>query len=80
MTLIEKYFKNTDLSKVFNKKNVKLFFSCLSNIQTIILGQTHCEGCQYESDGNQIKEYNCEDGPITCPMGGKCLEKDLERE
>jgi len=27
--------------------------------------------------GNQIKEYNCKEGPITCSMGGKCLEKDL---
>lgn len=78
LQLIDKHFKNTPLSKIFNRSTIKVSYSCLPNIQQIISSHNKTIIAKHEST-NQTKQKklcNC-NKPKDCPLKGKCLKSSL---
>ena len=76
LALIDKHFKNTNLSKLFNRSTIKVSYSCLPNMDSIITGHNSKLLKSQMVQANQ-KECNCRNGEVNCPLQGKCLTKSL---
>lgn len=66
----------SELAKLFNKKTVKLSYSCMPNMQSIISGHNK-KILRGEKPSLVKKSCNCRGGVEACPMGGRCLTKSL---
>ena len=75
LTLIDKHFGNSELKKYFNRSTVKVSYSCLPNIESIISG--HNKKILNSEDKADQPSCNCRGGISTCPMEGKCLNKSI---
>ena len=76
LDLIDKHLKNTELDKFFNRSTIKVSYSCLPNIETIISGRN--KKVMNKSLAKTVdKKCNCRGGEKNCPMDGKCLEKEI---
>ena len=72
LSLIDKHFpKGTKLSEIFNHGTVKISYSCMPNMATIIR-QHNDRVCQGSKQRDIQKSCNCRK-PDTCPLNGKCL-------
>ena len=75
--LIKKHFpKHHRLHKIFNKNNMKISYSCMSNVDSII----KAHDCKImkpvdETTTNQ-NTCNCRK-PKNCPLNGECLSRSL---
>ena len=75
-------FKNTDLGKYFNRSNVKVSYSCMDNMESIIAGQNRKiirQEREKSTTSENKKECNCRVG---CKMHhvalkGKCLTQSI---
>ena len=76
LKLIDKHFKHTNLHRLFNRSSVKVSYSCLPNIQTIINGHNK-RILREEAKRQQDNECNCRGGIEYCPISGKCLTKNV---
>ena len=85
LSLIEKHFgKDKNLRPLFNKKNVKVSYSCGRNIGHNIKGHTnkilqiHREkGKSKERQGHVMEKLcNCPRGK-ECPLGGECCSRNM---
>ena len=76
LNLIERHFPNSHrFHKVFNKNNVKLSYSCLPNISSMI--QSHNKRTLTQNRSNAItNSCNCRQKDM-CPLKGNCMDKNL---
>ena len=75
LTLVDKHFpKNHKLNKVFNRNNVKVSYSCLPNIASIITA--HNKSILQKKETVITKTCNCR-VKESCPLMGKCLVKNV---
>ena len=67
LNLIDKHFKKTELHKFFNRKNVKISYSCMPNIESIISGHNRklLQSTSAEENQNQMKTCSCRGGTRT---------------
>ena len=74
LQLVDKHFpKNHKLSKIFNRNNVKISYSCLPNISTII--KSHNRNLLY-NNRTEEPDCNCREKQ-SCPLNGNCLTRSL---
>ena len=72
LSLIDKHFpKSNPLHKIFNRNTIKLSYSCMGNIKTIISNHNKAEINKSTHTDDQMKNCNCRKSS-TCPMDGNC--------
>ena len=75
LNLISKDFPNySPQAKIFNRNNIKVSYSCTSNISQIIKGRNKKIETLHSSTHSN-KQCNCRDKE-TCPLLGNCLQKN----
>jgi hypothetical protein len=75
LRLIDKHFpRNSDLHKNFNRNNVKVSYSCMPNMSSIIA--SHNKKILGDDNIPTVKTCNCNAENI-CPLDGKCLTKSI---
>ena len=71
LKLVDKHFpKESKLHKVFNRNNLKVSYSCMPNIASIIA--QHNKSMLNERNQDYERTCNCRDASL-CPLEGKCL-------
>ena len=77
LSLIDKHFKkDTPLGKVFNRNTVKISYSCLPNISSIISG--HNRKIIKQQTQTPVQQFcSCRQGTRACPLEAKCLEQSI---
>ena len=77
LKLIDKNFPaGSRLHKIFNRNTIKVSYSCMPNMGTIIK-RHNARICGTErEDGNQPKRCNCRN-PEQCPLDGRCLTNKI---
>ena len=73
LQLIDKHFKEHKFSKIFNRNNIKVSYSCLPNLATTI--KSHNINLQ-KNTTPEINKCNCR-AKESCPLNGNCLTKSL---
>ena len=74
--ILKKYFLlGSPFAKVFNKKTVKVSYSCLLSMKTII--SSHNEQMLWKTAEEHRGSCNCQSGVETCPLGGQCKLKSI---
>ena len=74
LKLIDKHFPvRHKLRKIFNRNNVKVSYSCLPNVASIIT--SHNKSVLPGKEANQGPLCNCRQKD-SCPLDGKCLDKN----
>ena len=63
------------LSKIFNKNSIKLSYSCMPNIKSIINGH-NTTLANTNNTPEQVRTCNCR-APQSCPLEGKCLSTNI---
>ena len=75
LSLIDQHFpKSNPLNKIFNRNTLKLSYSCMSNVKTII--SNHNKAQINKSDPTNDSICNCRNSS-TCPMDGKCNGQNI---
>ena len=75
LTLVAKHFqKSHKFSKIFNKNNVKVSYSCMENISDVI--KKHNKKVLYSDQKKQQEGCNCRKKD-QCPLQGKCLTTNV---
>ena len=77
LNLIDKHFKNTPLQKFFNRKTIRISYSCLPNLGSIISGHNKRILNEDKNTGLITSNCNCQKGTKSCPLNGNCLSKDI---
>jgi hypothetical protein len=76
LNLVEKHFpKNSPLQKYFNKNNIKVSYSCMPNVSSII--SSHNSKILGNQETLTEGGCNCRGGMETCPLQGKCLTESM---
>ena len=75
LKLIDKHFSNNrKYRKIFNRNNVKVSYSSMPNIGSIISG--HNKRVLEEKTTRNERQCNCRN-PENCPLNGQCLAKGI---
>ncbi|KAL9983795.1 hypothetical protein ACROYT_G006025 [Oculina patagonica] len=76
LCLIDKHFpKSNKLHKIFNRNNLKVSYSCTTNMANII--KSHNQKILNESNAaSSEKKCNCRNKNL-CPLDGTCLTKNI---
>jgi hypothetical protein len=75
LNLLDKHFPaRSNLHKYFNRNTIKISYSCMPNIGSII--SSHNKKVLGQTSNITEKGCNCKRG-TTCPLDGKCLTKSL---
>ena len=75
LQLIDKHFpKKHKWHKIFNRNNVKVSYSCLPNIASIIT--SHNKSILKNTKDSINDTCNCQDKQL-CPLDNKCLDKSV---
>ena len=79
--IVDKYFpKNHPLNKIFNRHTLKLSYSCMPNMKTIIASHNKQILSNVATTPNQKHDPNCNcRKKAECPLDGKCLQPGSER-
>ena len=72
-TIDESFPKNHPLNKIFNRNTLKLSYSCMPNVQSIISSQNKTI-IRKEASKNTATERNCR-AKDACPLQGECQTK-----
>ena len=76
LKLIKKHFTpNHPLHKILNHKSLKLSYSCLPNVKSLISSSNN-KILQEPSNNQNVRTCNCNRNQ-TCPMNGNCLQSNL---
>ena len=76
LSLIDLHFpKSNPLHKIFNRNTIKLSYSCMPNVRTIISNHNKSELNKPEQT-DFIKNCNCWNSKA-CPMNGNCNEQGI---
>ena len=79
INLVQKHFPtNHPLRTICNKNNLKISYSCLPNMSTVIKSHNNAV-MKKKSDNQQSKKCNCRTKTL-CPLAGKCLTKNVVYE
>ena len=74
LELINKHFPiNHKYRKIFNRNNLKVSYSCMRNMKTIV--NTHNKKTLNENNEAIKKRCNCQ-RKTTCPLKGECLSEN----
>ena len=76
LRIITKFFPpppSNKLYKIFNRKTVKLSYSCMPNMKAVIDGNNKK---LLEMEKSDSRKCNCPKN-ATCPVGGECLASDI---
>ena len=77
LRLVDRHFpKGSKLHKIFNRGTLKVSYSCMPNIGTIIKRHNSRISSESSSHGEPLKLCNCRK-PGECPLRGKCLARDV---
>lgn len=72
LSLIDQHFpKSNPLHKIFNRNTLKLSYSCMNNVKSIISSHNKSVISKSTSSDKDKKNCNCRK-PETCPMDGNC--------
>ena len=75
LSLIAQHFPNShSLHKIFNRNTLKLSYSCMTNIKTII--SNHNKAQINKSNPTNDSNCNCRNSSM-CPMDGKCNDQNM---
>ena len=75
LSLIDQHFPNShSLDKIFNRNTLKLSYSCMTNIKTII--SNHNKAQIKKSDPTNDSNCKCRNSSM-CPMDGKCNDQNM---
>ena len=75
LSLITKHFpKGHKLNKLFNRNSVKVSYSCMPNIASII--HSHNKKILSDKPDDSIAKCNCRQKE-NCPLDGKCLKRNV---
>ena len=82
LKLIDKHFKNSNLAQIYNRKTIKISYSCMNNMEAIISSHNRKVIQNDEVQNQQIlnpnpRQCNCREGIASCPLDGKCLQGPL---
>ena len=77
LKLVDMHFPiGNKLHKIFNKNIVKVSYSCMSNVKSIIT--SHNKGIIRKSQPQDISAENCNcRSKHACPLQNKCMNKDI---
>ncbi len=74
--LIDKHFpKSSRLHKIFNRNTVKVSYSCMPNVKTVISNHNR-HLLEKRNEPSTDKNCNCR-ARNECPLNGKCLTKSI---
>ena len=70
--------KNNIFNKILNKNTIKLSYSCMGNMKSIINSHNNAILRKIKNEQNQVKdkECNCRDS-TKCPLQGKCMSSNI---
>jgi len=77
--IIDKCFPPSN-QLIFNKKMIKISYSCMPNMKNIIdgLNQHNLKTAHIPTTNTKLNDTHCNcKQPSHCPLNGKCLYKDL---
>ena len=77
LALIDKHFKDTSLGKYFNRSTIKVSYSCMPNLDTIISGHNKKVLNQPIEPQSNNSACNCRGGTASCPLNGQCQNKSI---
>ena len=79
LNLVKKHFgKNSTFSKILNKNTIKLSYSCMGNMRSIINSHNKTILRKVDSlkEQTKVKDCNCRDR-TKCPLQGKCMSSNI---
>ena len=79
LSIVDKCFpKNHPLNKIFNRHTLKLSYSCMPNMKTIIASHNKqiLSNVPTTSNQNQDPSCNCRK-KAECPLDGQCLQQNV---
>ena len=76
LQLVDKHFpRSHKLHKIFNRNNLKVSYSCTTNMANII--KSHNQKILNENNGvSNERKYNCRNKDL-CPLDGACLTSNV---
>ena len=75
--IVDKCFpKNHPLHKIFNRHTLKLSYSCMPNMKSVISSHNKYVLSNFNSPTQQPDTCNCRKKP-DCPLEGKCLQSNV---
>lgn len=82
LRLVDKHFHNKHpLHKIFNRKTLKVSYSCVNNIDKIISSHNCRILKNYHNNVTQTSDPTCScRNKDLCPIGGKCMYKNVVYE
>jgi hypothetical protein len=76
LSLVNKHFGKSELNKYYNRKTIKISYSCMPNMEAIISGHNR-KLLNVPAPHQERRMCNCRKGPTTCPLEGKCLTQSI---
>ena len=77
LCLIDKHFpKSHNLHKIFNRNNLKVSYSCTTNMGNIIKNHNRKILNEHNEPDSSQKRCNCRNKDL-CPLDGKCLTNNV---
>ena len=77
LKLVDTHFpKGTKLHAILNRNTVKVSYSCMPKIDTLIKRHNTCVCAEEQKTDEQEKTCNCRQ-PSECPLSGECLASDI---
>ena len=78
LQLIDKHFpKSNPLHKIFNRNTLKLSYSCMRNVKTIISSHNKAQISKSSNQSEKIDDNcNCRD-KNSCPLEGNCNTRNI---
>ena len=79
LKLVDKHFKRSNLANIYNRKTIKISYSCMNNMESIISNHNRklLQNVENSNQQTRRRECNCSDGVATCPVNGKCLHGNI---
>ena len=79
LSLIDQHFpKSHPLHKIFNRNTLKLSYSCMTNVKTIISNHNKAQINISDPTNDTTDDSNCNcRNSSTCPMDGKCNDQNM---
>ena len=79
LSLVKKHFEKSELKKFFNRKTLKLSYSCMSNIESIISNHNRklLNTERNKNKSQNERRCNCRNGKDSCPLQGNCLSSSI---
>ena len=77
LSLIDQHFpKASPLHKIFNRNTLKLSYSCMSNVKSIISSHNKAQISKPVNPSEEISNCNCRN-KNSCPLEGNCKERNI---